>query len=343
MYRILEPLETAKFKFKNRLIMPPMATQKCEKGGEMNDKIINYYRERAQGAYLSLIIIEHSYVDPAGQYRVILTSVSDDEKIPGMKKLAAAIQAEGVSTVMQLNHAGTTASSKITGLDVVGPSAVKSRVALGDDLPRPLTLAEIKTIISRFAEAARRVKAAGFDGVEIHSAHGYLLNQFYSPLSNHRADQYGGSFDNRIRVHLEIIEAVREVVGQDYPVFLRLGACDYMEGGNTIEDGVRAALAFEKAGVDVLDISGGLCSYQHPSNTNSGYFADASAAIKEAVSIPVILTGGIRDMHAAEQLLAENSADLIGVGRAIMKDPDWAKNNSALLSNVREKAAVPCD
>lgn len=331
MYRVLEPLETAKIKFKNRLIMPPMATQKCGPNGEINDAVVQHYRERAKGAYLALIIIENSYVDMAGKGMANMMSAADDDMIYGMEKLAAAIHAEGVPAVMQLNHAGAATTREITGLEVVAPSAVKSEFVPGDDLPRPLTAAEIKKIISQFAAAAGRVRSAGFDGVEIHSAHGYLLSQFLSPLSNQRRDQYGGSLEKRMAIHREVIAAVRQAVGGDYPIFLRLGACDYAAGGNTIEDGVWAARLCVEAGVDILDVSGGLC-LQHPTNTGPGYFADAAAAIKGAVTVPVILTGGVRRIQEAEKLLAAGSADLIGVGKELLADPAWAKKQMDTLT-----------
>ena len=153
----------------------------------------------------------------------------------------------------------------------------------------------------------------------------YLLNQFFSPLTNKRTDEYGGDIERRIRLHLEVIEAVRAAVGQDFPVLLRLGASDYREGGTTIKDSLVAAQAFEKAGIDILDISGGFSGYQVPGLNDQGYFAPLTAAIKDAVALPVILTGGITEPMAAEQLLADGKADLIGVGRAILNDSKWAQ------------------
>jgi len=180
--------------------------------------------------------------------------------------------------------------------------------------------------VEAFRAAALRAKTAGFDGVEIHSAHGYLLNQFLSPLSNKRTDEYGGDILGRIRIHLEVIKAVREEVGDNFPILLRMGACDYREGGTSIEDSTAAAKAFEEAGVDILDISGGFCGYVNPTDNGQGYFSALTEAMKSTVSIPAILTGGVTNPDAAEQLLKDGKADLIGVGRAVYKDSDWAKN-----------------
>jgi len=216
---------------------------------------------------------------------------------------------------MQINHAGSAAGKAITGLYVVSPSAVPNPFK-SDTVPKELSLEEIKDIINQFKNAALKVKAAGFDGVEIHGAHGYILNQFMSPITNKGSDEYGGNLLGRIKLHLDIIKEVRSSVGRDYPILLRFGASDYMEGGITIKDSILAAAEFKKAGLDMLDISGGFCRYSLAGHS----FTPLSKAIKEAVSIPVIVAGGITEVQAAEEILSDDKADLIGVARAILKD-----------------------
>ena len=215
----------------------------------------------------------------------------------------------------------------MTGCEPVGPSQVihpnSGKRSLS--VPHELTKAEIRKITDDFAQAARRAKEAGFDGVEIHSAHGYLLNQFYSPLTNKRKDEYGNdTIENRVRFHIEVIRAIKETVGAAYPVAIRFGGCDYQEGGSTVADCVEACRWFEKEGVDLLDITGGLFGYMRQGHTEPGYFKDMSQAVKKAVHIPVLLTGGIKTVRDGDQLLKEEDADLIGVGRAIFKDAKWA-------------------
>lgn len=317
------PLKHCKLKFKNRLVMPPMATSKSKQDGRVSKDILDYYDEKSQGGYISLIIIEHSFITMQGKASERQLSVADDSIVKDLKVLANIIHKNCSKAVMQINHAGSAASKYVTGHEAVGPSAIAN--PRKGNVPKELSKSEIKIIIGEFVDAAIRTKEAGFDGVEIHSAHGYLLNQFFSPLTNIRADEYGGDLQGRIKIHLEIIKAIRDAVGNDFPILLRLGASDYMEGGSTIEDSKIAALEFESAGVDVLDISGGFCGYIVPGNTSQGYFSPLTEDIRKVVSIPVILTGGITEVNAAEKLLAEGKADLIGVARAIYKDSKWAK------------------
>ena len=326
MPHLFEPLTTGKLTLKNRLVMPPMATSKANPDGSMNAALLDYYDEKSRGGAIGLVITEHCYITKQGQNRAGQPSVADDGMIEGLTQLADTIHRNGSKTALQINHSGGAASETVTGLEVVAPSDVASPVAVGDSIPRPLTLDEIAEIPRLFAAAARRTQTAGFDAVEIHSAHGYLLNQFFSPLLNLRTDEYGGDVHGRIKLHLQVIAAVREAVGDEFPVLLRLGAADYADGGTQVQDSVIAAVAFEAAGVDMLDITGGIYGYMRPGHTEPGYFAELSEAIKRAVTIPVILTGGVKEPEQAEELLAADAADLIGVGRAILADSDWARN-----------------
>jgi 2,4-dienoyl-CoA reductase-like NADH-dependent reductase (Old Yellow Enzyme family) len=318
------PLTTGKLPLANRLVMPPMATSKAESDGSVSKALLDYYDEKSRGGAIGLVIIEHSYISMQGRNREGQPSVADESTVDGLSRLAAVIHGNGSKTAMQINHVGGAPGESILRIERVAPSAMPWPPESGGKTARALALDEIAALPSVYAAAARRVRAAGFDAVEIHSAHGYLLNQFFSPITNRRTDAYGGDIHGRIKLHLEVIAAVREAVGDDYPVLLRLGAADYLEGGSRVEDSVIAAVAFEKAGVDMLDITGGLGGYIRPGHAEPGYFAELSEPIKRAVSIPVILTGGVTEPEQAEELLAAGAADLIGVGRAILKDSDWA-------------------
>ncbi len=304
--------------------MPPMATAKASPDGSMTAALLAYYDEKSSGGAIGLVITEHCYVTRQGMNRVGQPSIADDGTLDGWREMTAVIHRNGSKAAMQINHSGGACSTATTGLEVVSASDIASPTGPGE-IPRPLTRDEIAAIVGQFAAAARRVKEAGFDGVEIHAAHGYLLNQFFSPLTNKRTDEYGGDVLGRIRIHLEVIVAVRRAVGDDFPILLRLGARDYTDGGTRIEDSVVAASAFERAGVDILDITGGLTGYIRPGHDEPGYFAELTEAVKRVVSIPVMLTGGVTQAEQAEQLLVDGKADLIGVGRAILKDSGWAQ------------------
>lgn len=302
---------------KNRIVLPPMATAKALDDGSMSEEILSYYDEKTKDEDLALVIVEHSFISEEGRANKKQMSVASDAMVEGLKKLSALLHKNGTLGVMQINHAGLYAKPGDPSLLPAGPSSQPGQSI------RVLKKEDLDQIMKDFAEAARRCQEAGFDGVEIHSAHGYLLNQFYSPLINKREDDYGGSLENRIRLHVDIIRAVRKAVGRDYPIFLRLGACDYQEGGTTIEDSVYASKVFQKEGVDLLDISGGYCGYVHPTEKSQGYFCEITEALKKAVEIPVLLTGGITDLEAADAILEKNQTDLIGIGRAIYKDSSW--------------------
>jgi 2,4-dienoyl-CoA reductase-like NADH-dependent reductase (Old Yellow Enzyme family) len=323
MSYLLKPLKVRSMTLANRLVLPPMATAKAEPDGKVSQALLAYYAEKSRGGYLALIIIEHSFIASEGKASENQLSVSDDTVIPGLRKLADVIHRNGSKAAMQINHAGSAGLKEVTGTIPLAPSSIAN--PRRGDMPREMSRSEIGDIVTAFKNASRRVKEAGFDAVEIHSAHGYLLNQFLSPLTNKRTDEYGGDIANRIRIHVQVIEAVRSAVGPDFPVQVRLGASDYTEGGTTIEDSKIAARTFEKAGLDIIHISGGFVGYTPPGLLGQGFFAPLSEAVKSAVSIPVILTGGITEIEAAEKFLAEKKADLIGVGRAILQDSNWAK------------------
>ncbi len=319
-----EPLRLGRLTVSNRLVMPPMATRKSHEGAVSED-ICRYYEARARGGYIGLIITEHCYIERRGRANDRQISLADDADRDGLKALTAAIHIVGATKVFaQINHAGIVSDTD----EPVGPSSdpVYHPSFTRTKPVHELTAAEIGQLTASFAAAALRAKEAGYDGVEIHSAHGYLLNQFYSPLTNRRHDAYGcDSIANRTRFHVEVIQAVRAAVGDDFPIALRLGGCDYREGGSTIADSAAAARIFADAGINMLDVSGGMCGYTRNDTTAAGYFGDMTEAIKRAVSLPVLLTGGITMAADAERLLQQGKADLIGVGRAVMKDPLWAQ------------------
>ncbi len=343
MPKLLQSLPVGSLTLRNRLVMPPMATEKSEGEGQVSQALLSYYDEKTKGGYFGLVVTEHSYICEEGKASVHQVSFAHDEDVPGLAKLAEAVHRNGSKVIAQVNHAGGKAICALNGAALApAPSAMPYTTTRGEAVQaRTMTQEEIDQVIARFAAAARRAKEAGFDGVEIHSAHGYLLSQFYSPLTNKRIDQYSGAtIEGRMRLHRQVIAAVRKEVGPDYPIAVRLGACDYHEGGSTVEDAVAAAKILETAGVDLLDISGGICGYRGSGSKEEGYFGEEAAAIRNAVGIPVILTGGVRTPEGAERLLEEGKADLVGVARAVLKDSLWAKRAIEGMGGVPVRGTV---
>ncbi len=310
----------------DRIIYPPIYSATGDVSGKATDKMCEFYALRAANPNVSLVITEHSYIAKNGKARIDQLSLADDCDFDSLRRLVDTIHENGARTICQLNHGGAACEEAITGFQPIAPSAVLHTAfppQPNREMPREMTRDDIDYIVYCFAAAAARAKAAGYDGVEIHTAHGYLLNEFYSPMSNKRSDEYGGSLENRLRIHRDVIRAVRAAVGSDYTVAIRVGAADYAEGGNTAEDGAAAAKIFAEEGVDIIDVSGGMCRYNRPDCKDPGYFQELSRAIKAVVDLPVILTGGVKTVEQARALIADGAADLIGVGRSLLKDPYW--------------------
>ena len=312
----------------NRMVKAPIFSNSCSKG-HVTKETEQHYDERTRGGRFGLVVVEHTYVRKDGMAAPTQLSSSDDSDIEGLKRLCDIIHRNGSKAILQLNHAGCGAEREWTGVQPVSSSNVSISCGLpgsapNPEAPHPLTINEIRDMENYYVRAAARAMKAGFDGINLHSAHGYFLNQFYSPIANKRTDCYNGyTLEGRIRIHLELIPMIRQVIGEKALFALRLGGCDYTAGGSTVEDAVAACKEFEKAGVDLLDISGGTCSFIRKGHPEPGYFGDVSRAVKEAVSIPVLLTGGVKKPADAEELLQKGMADLIGTGRAITADPSW--------------------
>ncbi len=303
--------------------MPPMATNFAGEDGSVNDRHIAYYLERAKGG-VGYITFEHTGVLRQGRAFPNMALIDSDQNIPSFKKLVEAIHQENGKILIQINHAGRQTSASITGSPIVAPSAIPCPVR--KEMPQALSHKEIQKIIDAFREAARRVKEAGADGVEIHMAHGYLINQFLSPLSNKREDEYGGDADRRMRMAIEVLRAVRNKVGPDFLVLCRLSADEYVEGGLKLEDSKEIAKALERNGADGLHISACVAASGYlnhpPYYADEGVFAHLAQGIKSVVSIPVITVGRIRTPELANKILEENKADLISMGRALIADPN---------------------
>ena len=329
MANLLTPLQVKSMSLENRLVLPPMATEKATSEGIVTPEQVEHYARYAR-AGVGLIITEHAFVEARGRVSPRQLSVADDAMIPGLTELAAGVHEAGGVIGVQINHAGMAGRPELVG-EVVGPSAMRHPRREEGATARELTREEIQQLVSTYADAARRVKQAGFDMVEIHSAHGYLICQFNSPLSNQRTDEYGGSLEKRLTFGREVITAVRKEVGDNFPILFRLGADDLLPGGLTIEDAAIAAPLFVEAGADILDLSGGFGGYR--AEGEEGYFVYMAEALKKVVNVPLITTGGVLSAAFADRVIREGRADLVGVGRAMLNDYAWAERELAELRN----------
>jgi 2,4-dienoyl-CoA reductase-like NADH-dependent reductase (Old Yellow Enzyme family) len=331
MAGLFEPLTIRNLTLKNRVVLPPMGTRLSPRDGSVSDAQVAHYAARARGG-VGLIIVEHAYISPMGRFRATQLGAHDDSLLPGLRRLVEAAHAGGAAICLQINHSGGKAFPEVIGEQPAGPSEVTPPGS--DHEPRALTKEEIAEIVQAFVAAARRAVAAGFDAVEVHGAHGYLLSQFASPITNHRRDEYGGDLWGRFRLPLDVVAAVREGVPANYPVFYRLGADDLMEGGLSPEEAQQVAPRLLRAGADVLDVSGGVGGDGSLVYDQQGYFVPLAEKIKQASGARVIGVGRIRDPHFADRVVRDGRVDLVAVGRAHLEDPEWAAKAARALGQA---------
>ena len=321
---IFSPLTVKNMTIKNRIVMMPMGTNYGEQNGEMSFLHINYYEQRAKGG-TGLIIVENASIDsPQGSNGTTQLRIDHDNYLPRLFKFCENIHRYGTKIAIQINHAGASAISSRINMQPVSASDVPSKE--GGEIPRPLSREEILHIVKKYGEAAKRAQTAGFDAVEIHAGHSYLISQFLSPITNKRTDEFGGSVENRTRFCRMVIDEVRKQVGPFFPIMLRLSADELMEGGNTLDDTLEY-LDYLQEEVDIFDVSCGLNgSIQYQIDANylpDGWRSYMTKAVKEKFNKPCISMGNIRDPKVAERILADGDADLIGMGRGLIADPAW--------------------
>ena len=321
MPSLSDPLKINGVTLRNRIVMPPMNTELATEKGSVTARLIDHYVKHSR--QLGLVIVEHSYVSQEGKLSKKQLGIHDDRLVGGLKKLVEAIHETGTPVLIQINHAGRRCTAEITGTQAVAPSRTKDA--------RALKITEIEALAETFAAAAKRAYKAGFDGVEIHGAHGFLLNQFYSPLTNKRKDDYGRTLNNRMRFPLEVVERVKEEV-KGKLLFYRLGADDLDPEGTRISDSKKFAVKLEEAGVDAIDVSGGICgSRPEKLQGKQGYFIPQAQKIKAVVQVPVIGVGGITKATYADSIVRHGKVDLVGVCRGLVKNPNWAAEAMGIL------------
>ncbi len=324
MVSLFDPINIGPMRLDNRLVMTAMDVG-FSTDGFANDRFIDFYAERAKWG-VGLIIIGGCYPHESGKAWKSILALDDDRYIPSLRKFTETMHKLGAKTAPQLLHGGRYASSLFTKSQPVSASSVPSRLAR--DVPRPLTVSEIKEMVSHYARAALRAKEAGFDAVEIHGGMGYLINQFLSPITNHREDEYGGDLQGRLRFAREVLQATKELVGKDFPIIFRLSGDELMQGGNKINENILIAGELASSGVDAFHISPGWHESKTPIMVMAiprMAYTFLAASIKEKVNLPVIAAVRINDLYDAEELLRDGQADLVALGRPLIADPELPK------------------
>jgi 2,4-dienoyl-CoA reductase (NADPH2) len=335
--KLLEPITFAngRLRSKNRVVMPPMGMGYAHEDGRVSDKVIEYYRARAESG-VGMMVVENCIIDPDVLGVGPELQLHSEIHLPGLEELAGVIKGFGALAGLQLNHMGR----QTTLGKPVAPSPIP--ISERGPAPRVLKPADIQYVIDEFVRAAGWVKQTGFDFVELHGAHGYLMCEFLSPVSNKRDDEFGGDFERRLTFPLRIIQGIRETCGDDFPIQFRLSGSEYVPGGLDVEQTAKIAKKLVEAGVASISVSAGnwqtLRYIMAPMFMPAAYLADDAAKIRAAVDVPVIAVGRIHSVKIAEEVLQQGKADLVAVGRGLIADPDWVRK----LEDGKQDDIRPC-
>ena len=323
MKHLFTPFQIKNITLQNRIVLPPLASFLIEKDGKITEQTVEHYRRRAAGGP-AMVIMEACAVTPEGVVSKNQARIDDDRIVEGLSKITAALKAEGAIPALQIHHAGRQTSPKVINQRPLAPSPLACPTIKGE--VEPLTIDQIHELVQRFAEAAVRGRQAGFELLEIHGAHGYLINQFLSNYSNIREDEYGGDTPGRTRFAHEIIQEIRKRLGPDYPISFKISAQEFVPKGLTVEESIKILSILIEAGVDIVQVSAGndltpewICQ---PMFMKKACLADSAASIKKALKIPVMTVGRINDPWTADSIIADGMADLVCIGRGLMADPE---------------------
>jgi 2,4-dienoyl-CoA reductase-like NADH-dependent reductase (Old Yellow Enzyme family) len=322
---MFESSEINGLRLENRFVRSATWEGMAAENGAATPKLIDLMAELARGG-VGLIISSHSYIQKVGQAGTGQLGIHEDDMIPGLQQMTDAVHTHRGKIVCQLTHAGFFGNAKLSGQTPMAPSNVQG-IAKSDR--QELTKEDIQGIIAAFAAAAKRAQTAGFDGVQIHGGHGYLLSSFISPMFNQRTDKYGGSIENRARLPLEVLQAIRRAVGNDFPVLIKLNCKEFTDNGLMPEDFVQVGKMLADAGIDAIEISGGLpiSPKTRPSQLGinkeekEAYFQNEARALRKETDVTIILVGGNRSFHVAEGLVAAGVADYISMSRPLIREP----------------------
>ena len=323
MKHLFTPFQIKNITLQNRIVLPPLASFLIGKDGKITDQTIEHYRRRAAGGP-AMVMMEACAVTPEGVVSKNQARIDDDRIVGGLSKITAALKTEGAIPALQIHHAGRQTSPKVINRRPLAPSPLACPTIKGE--VEPLTVDHIQELVQRFADAAVRGHQAGFELLEIHGAHGYLINQFLSNYSNIREDEYGGDTAGRTRFAREIIQEIRKRLGPDYPISFKISAQEFVPKGLTVEESIKILSILIEAGVDIVQVSAGndltpewICQ---PMFMKKACLAESAASIKKALKIPVMTVGRINDPWTADSVIADGMADLVCIGRGLMADPE---------------------
>ncbi|MBI2832446.1 MAG: FAD-dependent oxidoreductase [Chloroflexi bacterium] len=348
--KLFEPGKIGTLDLKNRIVMPAMTTNLGDNSGLVNTRTVEYYSERDR-PNVGLVVIEATNVGPGGRMFALQLRIDGDDCLPGLTRLASAINKAGAKSAIQLSHGGRKARREFNkGAQPVAPSSI---TAFHYDTPRELTLEEIDNILEAFADGARKAQEAGFHAVELHAAHGYLIHNFLSPLTNKRTDRYGGDLESRLRFVGDIYRRIRARVGDDYPLIIRINADDYIKGGITLGDAQQMAVLLEEIGFNAISILAGYAASSEegyiaqmapsgvfPMAFPRGGFVYLGEGIKKCVRVPVITCGRINEPQLAERVLEEGKADFVAIGRGLLADAEFVtKSFEERFADIRKCVA----
>jgi len=321
MAELFEPVTIGSLTLKNRVVRSATWDGSADRSGMVTDDSVRLYRELGQGN-IGLIITGHAFVTPLGQATSAQYGIHTDDMMPGLSRLVEAVHQGGVKIAVQLTHCGF--NSGYLRREGIPVQVVSRRDGL-ESQQQEMTDDDIDALIDSYVSAARRAVEAGFDAVQLHGAHGYLLSQFLSLLSNTRTDRWGGSDVNRRRFHMEIIKRIRQVIGRDFPLIIKFGVMEDQEGGLSLDESLETARQMVEQGIDAIEVSSGSSRGHIPrlvdDLSEQVVFRDRAAAVKSAVSVPVILVGGIRSLPTANEILSKGDADLISMCRPFIREP----------------------
>ena len=321
--KLFSPIKVNSVELKNRLVMAPMATRYATYGGYVTERMVRYYKERALGG-VGLITVEATNVTVEGAGWPNNLAAYNDTYIDGLKKLTEAIHEGGAKASLEIFHAGRRALSGVIFQQPIAPSAIPTK---NGEVPREMTIMEIEATADAFIQSARRANDAGFDAVNLHMAHGYLIQQFLSPLSNHRNDQYGGGTFQRCKFAVDILKGVRRELGTNYPIICRLTVEEGLQAGINLDEGKKIAQILADAGADMIDVSAGGAESPHltvqPMSMPRGCLVHLGEGIKKSIDIPVSIVGRISTPELAEDILSNDKADMVVIGRPLLADPQF--------------------